>query len=61
MEEKNPHISIGQKFKHKRKGTIYILRDVSDGNVVLVSEDGETVMRIQLDTLLSAGFEPVYD
>ncbi len=61
MEEKFPHISIGQKFKHKRKGTIYVLRDVSDGNVVLVSEDGETVMRIQLDNLVSGGFEPVYD
>ena len=61
MEEKIPHITIGQKFKHKQKGIIYILRDVSDGNVVLVSEDGDTVMRIQLDSLVSAGFEPFYD
>ena len=61
MEEKTPHITIGQKFRHKRKGIIYILRDVSDGNVILVSEDGENVMRIRLDSFTSAGFEPVYD
>ena len=40
---------------------ISIIRDVSDGNVVLVSEDGEAIMRIHVESLASAGFEPFYD
>ena len=61
MEEKIRPITIGQRLTHKRNGTVYIIRDVSDGNVVLVSENGETLMRIQLDSFRSAGFEPLHD
>ena len=51
----------GQKFMHKRKKTIYIVRNVKDQNVVLVSEKGDTTMRIQLASLASVAFEPIYD
>ena len=61
MEEKARLITIGQRLTHKRNGTVYIIRDVSDGNVVLVSEDGKAIMRIHLDSLASTGFEPFYD
>ena len=61
MEEKIGLIIIGQRFRHKRKGTVYVVRDVSDGNVVLVSENGEILMRIQLDSLTSGGFDRIYD
>jgi len=51
----------GQKFMHKRNKTIYIVRNVKHQNVVLVSENGDTTMRIQLASLVSAAFEPIYD
>ena len=61
MQEKPRLITIGQKFRHKREGTVYVVRDICDGNVVLVSENGETLMRIQLDSLTSGSFEFIYD
>ena len=61
MEEKKRPITIGQRLRHKREGTVYVVRDVSNGNVVLVSENGEILMRIQLDSLTSGSFELIYD
>ena len=61
MQEKPRLITMGQKFRHKREGTVYVVRDISDGNVVLVSENGEILMRIQLDSLTCGGFDPIYD
>ena len=51
----------GQKFMHKRKKTIYIVRNVIHQNVVLVSEKGDATMRIQLASLASNAFELIYD
>ena len=51
----------GQKFMHERKRTIYIVRNVRHQNVVLVSEKGDATMRIQLASLASNAFEPIYD
>jgi hypothetical protein len=61
MEEKRQHITLGQRFRHRRKGTVYIVRDISDGNVVLVSENGENLLRIPLESLTSTSFELIYD
>ncbi len=61
MEKKMLPIAIGQRLRHKRKGTVYIVKDVSNGIVLLVSENGEVVLRIQLDSLTSGGFDPIYD
>ena len=60
-KEKVAAVRPGQKFMHKRKKTIYIVRNIKDQNVVLVSEKGHTTMRIQLASLASATFEPIYD
>jgi hypothetical protein len=60
-KEKVSVVKPGQKFIHKRKKTIYIVRNVKDQNVVLVSEKGDATMRIQMGSLESAGFEPIYD
>ncbi len=54
-------IEPGQKFRHRRKGIIYIVKSVKEGTVLLVSENGEADMRIQKDSLASAEFEPIYD
>ena len=56
-------IRPGQKFRHKRKKTIYIVKSIKDREdaVLLVSENGEASMLIQMDELMSDGFEPVYD
>ena len=61
VEEKNLVVKPGQKFMHKRSNTIYIVKDVRDNAVTLVSENGEACMLIQVDDLMSAGFEPVHD
>ena len=60
-KEKVAAVRPGQKFMHKRKKTIYIVRYIKDQNVVLVSEKGDATMRIQLASLASAAFEPIYD
>jgi hypothetical protein len=60
-EKKAIAIRPGQKFMHKRKKTIYIVRNVIHQNVVLVSEKGDATMRIQLASLASNAFEPIYD
>jgi hypothetical protein len=61
VEEIMLNVKPGQKFRHKRKGTLYIVKSVKDESILLVSENGEAIMRIHLDSLLSSGFEPVYD
>ena len=54
-------IKPGQKFRHRRKGIIYIVKSVKEETVLLVSEKGEAGMRIQKDSLASAEFEPIHD
>jgi hypothetical protein len=61
VKERATAVRPGQKFMHKRKTAIYIVMTVKDQNVVLVSEKGDTSMRIQMDSLTSVGFEPIYD
>ena len=59
VERKNLVVKPGQKFINKRKNTIYIVKSIRDKTVVLVSEKGEASMLIQMDSLISAGFEPL--
>ena len=54
-------VAPGQKMRHKRNNTVYIVRDVYDEDVLLASENGDSSMRIQLASLESAGFELVSD
>jgi len=54
-------VAPGQKMRHKRNNTVYIVRDVYDEDVLLTTENGENSMRIQLAALASAGFELVSD
>ena len=60
-KEKVVAVRPGQKFMHKRKKAIYIVRNVKGQNVVLVSDKGDASIRILMDSLVSAGFEPFYD
>ena len=60
-KEKVTVVAPGQKMKHKRNNTVYIVRDVYDEDVLLTTENGENSMRIQLAALASAGFELVSD
>ncbi len=61
MEEKTRPITIGQRYRRHRKRIVYIVKGVKDDTVLLVSEDGEDVMRIHQDSVATSGFEPVYD
>ncbi len=54
-------VKPGQKFRHKRRGTVYIVKSVKDDTVLLVSEDGEAIMHIHQDSLATSGLEPIYD
>ena len=54
-------MKLGQKVVDKESGTVYIIQSTKEGNVVLVSEDGEVSMRIHKDSIVLSGFEPVHD
>jgi hypothetical protein len=59
VEEKTLIVKPGQRFVHKRKNTLYIVKSIKDKTVSLVSENGEATMLIQMDDLRSATFEPI--
>jgi hypothetical protein len=61
VQEKIPVVIPGQKFRHKRKGTVYIVRSIQDNTVLLISEKGEAIRRIQLDFMSLSDLEPIYD
>jgi hypothetical protein len=61
VKERVPVVRPGQKFRYKRKKTVYIVKSVKDEAVILISESGESSMRIQMDSLASADFERIYD
>ncbi len=51
----------GQKFRHKRKGTVYIVKSIENNTVLLVSEKGETIRRVHLDFISLSDLDPLYD
>ncbi len=61
VKESNVMVRPGQKFRHKRKGTVYIVKSVEDNTVVLVSEKGEAIRRVHLDFMSLSDLEPLYD
>ena len=61
VKESTLIVRPGQKFRHRRKGTIYMVKNVKGDTVLLASENGEAVMRILQDSLAASGFEPIYD
>ncbi len=54
-------VKPGQKFRHKRKGTVYIVKGIEDNTVLLVSENGETMRRVHLDFMSLSDLEPLYE
>ncbi len=58
-EEKTLIVKPGQKFMHIRSNAIYIVKSVRDNAVTLVSKNGKACMLIQVDDLITAGFEPI--
>ena len=61
LEKEHLTIKPGQKFRHRTKGTIWIVKTVKDETILLASENGEAGMRIQKDSLTSAEYEPIDD
>ncbi len=51
----------GGKLIDKESSTVYIIRNIKEEEVILVSEDGEASMLLQRDSIESAGLEPVHD
>ncbi len=55
-------VTPGQKVKHRQNKVIYIIQAIRENTVILVSENGASSMRIQMDDLISSSvFDPVYD
>ena len=54
-------IKPGGKFIDKKSNTVYIVRNIKQEKVILVSEDGEASMVLNEDSLALSGFEPLYD
>lgn len=50
----------GEKFVHKEKKTVYIVKTIKGNEVLLVSEDGKASMLIQAESLALTGFEPFH-
>ena len=51
----------GGKLIDKESDTVYIIQSINQENVSLVSEDGQVSMLLHRDSMVSSGFEPVYD
>ena len=54
-------IKPGGKLIDKESNTVYIIRNIKQEKVILVSEDGEASMVLNEDSLVLSGFEPLYD
>ncbi len=54
-------IKIGQKLVNKRHQTIYVVRNIEEGSVVLVSEDGSKSLRIPEEGISPEEYEALYD
>ncbi len=61
MKEKAPLITPGQKCRYKDTGTIYIVKDIEENDIILVRADGQGSMRIQRESLSLSGLEPISD
>jgi hypothetical protein len=53
-------IKPGGKLIDKESNTVYIIRNIKQEKVILVSEDGEASMLLHQDSIPLYGFEPVY-
>ncbi len=54
-------IKPGRKLVHKRENTVYLIRNIEEEFVVLVSEDGEKSLRVPLVSISPEEYEPLYD
>ena len=54
-------IKPGEKLIDKRSNTIYIIQNIKQGHVHLVSEDGEVGMFLDEDSVVLSGFRTVYE
>jgi hypothetical protein len=54
-------IKAGQKLIDKESNVVYIIQNIKQENVILVSEDGEASMLLHQDSVTFSGLEPVYD
>ncbi len=56
-----PVIQVGQKLLNKRRQTIYVVRNIEEDSVVLVSEDGSRSLRCPVDAVSLEEYERLYD
>ncbi len=54
-------MKLGQEFIHKESNVLYVIENLKQKNVILVSKDGEAGMFVHQDSILLVGFEPVSD
>ena len=54
-------INPGQRLIDTRSDTVYIIQNIKQGHILLVSEDGEGGMLLDQDSVVLSGFRTVYD
>ena len=54
-------IKPGLELIHKESNVLYIIKNVKQENIILVSEDGKAGMFLHQDSIALSGFEPVSD
>ncbi len=59
IEEKTLIVRLGQKFRHKETGAIYIVKIIKDRDILLMRENGAASMLIQMESLQISGLEPL--
>ena len=52
-------IKPGGKLIDKESNTVYIIRNIKQEKVILISEDGEASMVLNEDSIALSGFEPI--
>ncbi len=50
-------IKLGQKLMSKRHNTVYMVRNIEENSVVLVSEDGTKSLRIPIGSISPEEYE----
>ncbi len=54
-------IRVGQKLVSKRHQTIYVVTNIEEKSIVLVSEDGGRSLMIPVEAASSEEYEALYD
>ncbi len=59
--KKTSVIRVGQKLLNKRHKTVYVVRNIEENSIVLVSEDGTKSLRVPVGSISRDEYDTLYD